>query len=63
MKDTQKMTTELRIKIANVNKTILDIEMQNIMGELSDSDFEAKTARLQSIKARLEQQIQDLQQI
>ena len=61
IQDTQKMVTELKIKVADVNKSILDIEMQNIMGELPDADFEAKTARLQSVKERLEQQIKDLQ--
>jgi hypothetical protein len=59
--DAHKIITELKIKVAKVNKSVLDIEMQNIMGELSDADFESKTERLLSVKERLIQQIKDLQ--
>ena len=61
VQDAKNIITELKIKVANVNKTVLDFEMQNIMGELSDADFKTKKARLQSVKERLEQQIKDLQ--
>ena len=61
----QKSTTitNLKIKIANVNKTLLDLEMQNIMGELSNEDFQAKQSRLNSVKLRLQQQIDELSNI
>ncbi|MHA1646101.1 MAG: hypothetical protein ACTSVL_00885, partial [Promethearchaeota archaeon] len=52
--------TDLKIKIANVNKTLLDLEMQNIMGDLSDEDFQSKKAKLESIRDRFQQQIDEL---
>jgi ribosomal protein L29 len=58
--DAEKATTEIKIKIANINKTLLDLEMQNITGELSDADFNDKTARLQNVKKQLEQQLREL---
>jgi small GTP-binding protein len=51
--------TDIKIKIANVNKTLLDIEMQNITGEMSDEDFQSKSDRLNGLKARLEEQLKN----
>jgi small GTP-binding protein len=61
--DQTKLITELKIKIANVNKTLLDLEMDNITGDLSDEEFEAKSARLTNLKGKLEQQIKELSSI
>ncbi|RLD98277.1 MAG: hypothetical protein DRI92_04190 [Aquificota bacterium] len=59
--DPSKLITDLKIKIATVNKTMLDLEMQNITGDLSDEDFASKSKRLDSVKKRLEQQINELE--
>ncbi|WP_457559457.1 ADP-ribosylation factor-like protein [Candidatus Harpocratesius sp.] len=61
--DMRALITDLKIKVANVNKTLLDMEMQNITGELSDDEFANKSKRLESVKARLEKQIQELEEI
>ena len=58
--DNQQMVTDLKIKLANVNKTLLDLEMQNITGDLSDDEFKSKTDRLNQLKQKMEQQINDL---
>ena len=56
----ENVRTELKIKIASVNKTLLDMEMQNIIGELSDEDFENKSQKLESVKSRLEDQLNEI---
>lgn len=58
-----KMITELKIKMANVNKTLLDLEMDNITGDLSDEDFEKKSQRLEAMKQKILQQIEDLKSL
>ncbi len=59
--DASGMATDLKIKIANVSKDLLNLEMQNITGELSDEEFKSKTERLNQLKAKMEQQIQELE--
>ena len=59
----ENVRTDLKIKIANVNKTLLDLEMQNITGELSDEDFDDKSRKLESVKNRLEDQLKEISDI
>jgi small GTP-binding protein len=59
----ENVRTDLKIKIANVNKILLDLEMQNITGDLSDDDFKDKTLKLESVKSRLEDQLKELSDI
>ncbi len=51
---------DLKIKLANINKVLLDLELQNISGTLSDADYESKAQRLNTMKATIETQIQEL---
>ncbi|MHA1857231.1 MAG: hypothetical protein ACTSWX_12710, partial [Promethearchaeota archaeon] len=59
----ENVKTDLKIKIANVNKNLLDLEMQNITGELSDEDFQDKTKKLESIKKKLEDQLKNISEL
>jgi len=59
----ENVRTELKIKIANVNKILLDMEMQNIIGDLSDDDYKDKTQKLESVKSRLEDQLKEISDI
>jgi len=59
----ENVRTDLKIKIANVNKILLDLEMQNITGDLSDDDFQDKTKKLESVKSRLEDQLKEISDI
>ncbi len=61
--DSANIIADLKIKMAKVNKTILDLEMDNITGDLSDEDFEKKKTRLESVKERIKQQIKELQSL
>jgi small GTP-binding protein len=52
---------DLQIKISNVKNSLVDLEMKNIMGEVSDADFKAKSERLNALCAQLEKQIKELE--
>lgn len=52
---------ELQIKISNVKNSIVDLEMKNIMGEVSDEEFKTKSERLKALTTQLEKQIKDLE--
>ncbi|MHA1733166.1 MAG: ADP-ribosylation factor-like protein [Promethearchaeota archaeon] len=58
--DIQSTVMDLKIKLANINKVLLDLELQNISGTLSDEDYEAKATRLEAMKGSIEGQIQEL---
>ncbi|MHA1673454.1 MAG: ADP-ribosylation factor-like protein [Promethearchaeota archaeon] len=60
---TRQLITDLKIKIANVNKTMLDLEMQNITGDLSDEIFANKSQRLEAMKEKIASQIKELEQL
>jgi hypothetical protein len=59
--DKQKVITELKVKIANLSKTLFELEEKNILGELSDAEFQEKTARLNTLKQKVEAQIAELE--
>jgi small GTP-binding protein len=52
---------DLKIKITNTKKILMDLEMENIMGTLSDEDFKKKTERLEAIEKKIHAQIEDLE--
>jgi outer membrane biosynthesis protein TonB len=58
--DIEKMKTDLKVKIANINKNLLDLEMENVMGNLSDADYKTKVDRMNVLKGKMEQQLKDL---
>jgi small GTP-binding protein len=59
--DIRKIITELKIKVANINKTLLDLEMQNITGDLSDADYKIKLDKLTALKNKIDVQMSELQ--
>ncbi len=59
----ENVRTDLKIKIANVNKNLLNLEMQNITGEISDELFDEKSKRFNSVKVRLEDQLKELKEL
>ncbi|UYP44444.1 hypothetical protein NEF87_000729 [Candidatus Lokiarchaeum ossiferum] len=62
-KSSVQMVTELKIKLANVNNKMLDLEMENITGDLSDEDYEQKVGRLELLKQKIEKQILEIQNL
>jgi len=48
---------ELQIKASNIKSKLVDLEMQNVMGEISDEEYKNKEQRLKEILAKLEDQI------
>ncbi|MCP4764503.1 MAG: GTP-binding protein [archaeon] len=54
---------DLRIKMTNISKVLTDLEMENIMGSLSDDEYAQKTERLEELKKKLKLQIEDLEKI
>lgn len=61
--DSDKLIKEIKIKIAKLNQKILDLEMDNITGDLSDEDFATMTKKLEGLKARMLKQIEELKYI
>ncbi len=54
---------DLKIKVANMNKFLLEIEMKNLTGELADAEFEQKKQRAEAMKAQLMRQMAESQDI
>jgi hypothetical protein len=54
---------DLKIKITNTKKILMDLEMENIMGTLSDEDFKKKSERLEAIEKKIQTQIEDLEKL
>ncbi|MHA1341579.1 MAG: ADP-ribosylation factor-like protein [Promethearchaeota archaeon] len=52
---------ELQIKISNIKSKLVDLEMQNVMGEISDEEYKEKEERLKGLLAKLEDQIKKLE--
>ena len=63
MRELNSQIMDLKIKITNVKKNIMDLEMENIMGNLSDNEFKQKTDKLKSMEKRLQDQIEDLEKL
>ncbi len=57
---TDQLKKDLRVQMVKVNKTLLELETKNILGELDDEAYAEKCKKLESVKARIQQQIDDL---
>jgi len=62
-RQTQATLMDLRIKVANMNKFLLEIEMKNLTGEMPDVEFNAKKQRAEQMKSQLERQRAENQDI
>src|SRR5271157_1527336 len=56
-KQIQTTIMNLKINLANMDKFLVDLEMQNVTGTLSDEDFQAKKNRVDQTKTTIERQI------
>ncbi len=54
---------DLKIKVANMNKFLLEIEMKNLTGEMADAEFNQKKQRAEAMKAQLQQQMAENQDL
>ncbi len=51
---------QIKMKIVKINQKMLDLETDNIMGDLDDETFQEKTKRMESVKERLQEQLDSL---
>ena len=54
---------DLKIKKTNISKMSLDFDMKELTGEITSKELEEKKNRLESIKADLNLQIKELEQL
>ncbi len=54
---------DLKIKVANMNKYLLEIEMKNLTGEMPDAEFNQKKQRAEAMKTQLQQQMAESQEL
>ena len=54
---------DLKIKKANISKMSLDFDMKELTGEITSEELEEKKGKMDAIKADLNQQIKDLEQL
>lgn len=47
----------LRLDLANAEKFLVDLEVKNIMGQLSDEAFQQKKARLEQVRDTIVKEI------
>lgn len=62
-KDIDAEIMELNLKINKIKNKLVDLEMENIMGELSDEDYKAKETRMTKLIDRLQGQISELKKM
>ena len=59
----EKSLMDLKIKKANLSKMALDFDMKELTGEITSEEFEEKKRKMEAIKADLNQQIKELEQL
>jgi len=59
----EKSLMDLKIKKANVSKMSLDFDMKELTGEITSEELEGKKSKMEAIKADLNQQIKELDQL
>ncbi len=59
--DVNKILMDLKIKKANIQKMALDIEMQELSGEITSAQLEEKKKKLDAVEKKIDDQIRDLQ--
>ncbi len=59
----EKSLMDLKIKKANISKMSLDYDMKELTGEITSEELEEKKGKMEAIKANLNQQIKELEQL
>jgi small GTP-binding protein len=59
----EKSLMDLKIKKANISKMSLDFDMKELTGEITSEELEEKKGKMDAIKADLNQQIKELEQL
>jgi len=59
----EKSMMDLKIKKANISKMSLDFDMKELTGEITSEELEEKKSKMEEIKADLNQQIKELEQL
>jgi predicted transcriptional regulator len=59
----EKSLMDLKIKKANISKMSLDFDMKELTGEITNKELEEKKSKMEAIKANLNQQIKELEQL
>jgi len=61
--DLEKSLMDLKIKKANISRISLDFDMKELTGEITSEELEEKKSKMETMKADLNQQIKELEQI
>ncbi|MCK4778797.1 MAG: hypothetical protein KAT57_01355, partial [Candidatus Lokiarchaeota archaeon] len=61
--DMKKSLLELRIKKANLTKMSLDLDMQELTGEITSEELQEKKIKINELIQRIDQQILELQKL
>ena len=59
----KKSLLELRIKKANLTKMSLDLDMQELTGEITSEELQEKKIKINELIQRIDQQILELQKL
>ncbi len=59
----EKSMMDLKIKKANISKMSLDFDMKELTGEITSEELEERKSKMEAIKADLNQQIKELEQL
>ncbi len=59
----EKSMMDLKIKKANISKMSLDFDMKELTGKITNEELEEKKSKMEAIKADLNQQIKELEQL
>jgi len=59
----EKALMDLKIKKANISKMSLDFDMKELTGEITSEELEEKKSKMDAIRADLNQQIKELEQL
>ena len=59
----EKSLMDLKIKKANISKMSLDFDMKELTGEITSEELEEKNSKLEAIRADVNQQIKELEQL
>jgi small GTP-binding protein len=59
----EKSLMDLKIKKANISKMSLDFDMKELTGEITSKELEEKKSKMDAIRADLNQQIKELEQL
>jgi small GTP-binding protein len=62
-KNLKKSLLELKIRKSHLNKMILDYEMQELKGEITDEELDSKNQKVKIMLDKIDKQIQDLEKL